>query len=287
MAITGQTRAVPRLDAGELRAAWAIARKELLIARRYPLQLVNEVLQPLYQFLLPSLLLGTTFLVAGRAVGLEQVTGTGDLAGYLFLGMVVGGLVGTAFWQMAFGLKREMDAGTLEPAWLTPTRPETLVLGRAISGLIVSGAASVVLVLIGLAVFGASLAGGVLVALPALLLGALSMIGVGYLVAAVVLLIREPNFFVDATNFLFAMVSGVAFPVLVLPWFIQPVAYALPTTYAVDLLRVHALGTRPLVDPALEWVALVVSAVALTWLGRLAFLRTERHMRVAGTLGQH
>jgi ABC-2 type transport system permease protein len=278
----------PRIrTSDELRAAWAVARKELQIARRYPLELSNEVLQPLYQFLVPSLLLGATFFVGGRAVGLELVTGSDNLAGYLFLGMVVGGLVGTAFWTMAFGLKREMDAGTLEPAWLTPTLPETQVLGRAISGLIISGAASVVLVAIGLLVFGATVGSGFLLALPAMVLAAFSMIGVGYLVAAAVLILREPNFFVDATNFIFAMVSGIAFPVLVLPWFIQPVAYLLPTTYAVDLLRVYALGTRPLIDPALEWVALVVLAVVMIWLGRLVFLRTEHRMRVRGTLGQH
>ncbi|HEX6138951.1 MAG TPA: ABC transporter permease [Candidatus Limnocylindria bacterium] len=275
------------VDGGEVRAALAIARKELQVARRYPLQLVNEVLQPIYQFLLPSLLLGITFMVGGRAIGLETLTGTDDLAGYLFLGMVVGGLVGAAFWEMAFGLKREMDAGTLEPAWLTPTRPETLVLGRALSALALAGAASAVLVAIGLVVFGASLKPGALLALPALVLAAFSMIGVGYLVASAVLLIREPNFFVDATNFLFAMVSGVAFPVLVLPWLIRPIAYVLPTTYAVDLLRVYALGTRPLVDPALEWAALVGFAGLMLWVGRWAFGRTERRMRVRGTLGQH
>jgi hypothetical protein len=49
----------------ELRAARAIAAKEIRIARRYPLNLANEVLQPLYQFLLPSLLLGATFAVGG------------------------------------------------------------------------------------------------------------------------------------------------------------------------------------------------------------------------------
>jgi ABC-2 type transport system permease protein len=278
---------MPHIDRAELRAALAIARKELRVARRYPLHLVNEVLQPLYQFLLPSLLLGATFLVGGRAIGLEAVTGTADLAGYLFLGTIVGGLVGAAFWEMAFGLKREMDAGTLEPAWLTPTRPETFVLGRAFSGLAVAGAASAVLIGIGFAIFGASLGGGLLLALPALGLAAVSMIGVGYLVASAVLLIREPNFFVDVTNFLFAMVSGVAFPVLVLPALVQPIAYALPTTYAVDLLRVYALGTRPLLDPALEWAALFVLAGLTIWLGRAAFRRTERRMRVRGTLGQH
>jgi ABC-2 type transport system permease protein len=275
------------IDAGELRAALAIARNELRVARRYPLQLVNRPLQPFYQFLLPSLLLGTTFLVGGRAIGLEQVTGTGDLAGYLFLGTVVGGLVGATFWEMAFGLKREMDAGTLEPAWLTPTRPDTFVLGRAISGMLLSALSSAVLVLVGLLLFGASLSDGLLLAIPALVIASISMIGVGYLVAAAVLLMREPNFFVDATNFLFAMVSGVAFPVLVLPAIVQPLAYVLPTTYAVDLLRVYALGTRPLVDPLLEWAALIVLAAVAIWLGRAAFARTERRMRVKGTLGQH
>jgi ABC-2 type transport system permease protein len=275
------------IDAAELRAAVAVARKELRVARRYPLQLVNEVLQPLYQFLLPSLLLGATFLVGGRAIGLESVTGTADLAGYLFLGTVVGGLVSAAFWEMAFGLKREMDAGTLEPTWLTPTRPDTVVLGRALSGLVIAGGASAVLVCIGLALFGATVGQGLLLALPALAIAAVSMIGVGYLVASAVLLIREPNFFVDATNFLFAVVSGVAFPVLVLPALVQPIAYLLPTTYAVDLLRVYALGTRPLLDPALEWGALVVLAGLTIWIGRVAFRRTERRMRVRGTLGQH
>jgi ABC-2 type transport system permease protein len=92
---------------------------------------------------------------------------------------------------------------------------------------------------------------------------------------------------VDSTNFLFAMASGVAFPITVLPIFLRPVAYALPTTYALDLLRFHALGTRPLLWPPLEWIALVVFAVATIWLGRLVFLRTEHHLRVKGTLGQH
>lgn len=273
--------------AAEWRAAVALARKELRIARRYPLNLVNEVLQPLYQFLLPSLLLGATFLVGGRAIGLESSTGTTDLAGYLFLGMIVGGLTGTAFWEIAFGFKREMDAGTLEPAWLTPTRPETMVVGRAIGGIAIAGVTSAVLLGIGWVVFGASFAPGAWLALPALGLAAFSMVGVGYLVAAAVLLMREPSFFVDATNFLFAMASGVAFPVIVLPELLRPIAYALPTTYALDILRIHALGTIPIAAEPIEWLALVATSLVALRLGIAAFRRTEHRMRVLGTLGQH
>lgn len=271
----------------ELLAAWAIARKELQTALRYPLQLVTEVAQPLYQFLVPALLLGASFAVGGRAIGLKSMTGTENLAGYLFLGVVVGGMVGTAFWDMAFSFKREMDVGTLEQTWLSPTRPETFVLGRAISGGLVSVGASAILIGLGLALFSATVGSGLWLALPALLLAMASMVGIGYLVASAVLILREPNFFVDATNFAFAMISGVAFPVAVLPWFIKPIAYILPTTYAVDLLRVYALDTRPLLDPALEWVALGVLSAVMIVVGRIVFRRTEHRMRVRGTLGQH
>jgi ABC-2 type transport system permease protein len=271
----------------ELRASLAIARKELLTNLRYPLQLINEVAQPLYQFLLPALLLGASFAVGGRSIGLKSMTGTENLAGYLFLGIVVGGMVATAFWDMAFSFKREMDSGTLEQTWLSPTRPETFVLGRAISGGLTSVVASAILIVIGMAFFDATVGRGLWLALPALLLAMASMVGIGYLVGSACLMLREPNFFVDATNFVFAMISGVAFPVAVLPWFIKPVAYVLPTTYAVDLLRVYALDTRPLLDPALEWLLLLVLSAALIVTGRIVFRRTEHRMRVRGTLGQH
>lgn len=271
----------------ELRAAWAVARKELQIVRRYPLQLINEVMQPLYQFLLPSLLLGATFYVGGRAIGLQASAGTADLAGYLFLGMVVGGLVSAVFWDMAFGIKREMDSGTLEPMWLTPTRPETTVLGRAIAGLILSVLAAAILVAVGIVFFGANLAGALLAAVPALLLASISMLGIGFMIASLVMVMRDPAFMIDATSFTFASLSGVAFPVSVLPFFLQPLSYALPTTYAVDLLRYYALGTRPLLPPGVEWAVLAVFPVVTVALGLRLFLRTEHRMRVLGTTGQH
>ncbi len=271
----------------ELRAAWAVARKELKVTLRYPLNAANEVLQPLYQFLLPSLLLGATFMVGGRAIGLEQSAGTDDLAGFLFLGIVVGGLIGTAFWEVAFGFRREIDQGTLEASWLTPTARETFVLGRAISGFIVSAVASVVLVAIGVTVFGADVAPGVLAALPALVLAAVSMVGVGYLVGALVLLLRDPGFFVDATSFAVVGLSGVAFPITVLPDPLGWLSRLLPTTWALDILRATALGTDLLAPIWVEWIALLALTGATIVLGRWVFLRVEHRLRRLGTLGMH
>jgi ABC-2 type transport system permease protein len=271
----------------EARAARAIARKELQVFARYRLNAVNQVIQPLYQTLIPGVLLGATFAIGGQAVGLAETAGTTDIVGYLFLGMLALNLASAGFWGVAFSIKQELDAGTLEPAWLTPTRRETFVVGMTAAGLVLAVIATFVLVLIGIWLFGADLAPRLVIALPVLAIASIGVLGIGYLVGAIVLRMRDANFFVDAADFIFVALSGAAFPIVVLPDLVEWVAYLLPTTHALDLMRVAALGTRPLLPLPIEWLMLVVTSVALLVVGRAAWLRTEHRLRVQGTLGQH
>jgi ABC-2 type transport system permease protein len=271
----------------EARAAWAIARKELQIFGRYRLNAVNQVIQPLYQTLIPGVLLGATFAVNGVAVGLEQSTGTTDMVGYLFLGMLALNLASAGFWGVAFSIKTELDAGTLEPAWLTPTRRETFVIGMTLSGLVIAVAATAILVLVGIWLFGAEIAPRLAIAVPILAIASIGVLGIGYLIGAIVLRMRDANFFVDAADFIFVVLSGAAFPIVFLPEVVRWVSYLLPTTHALDLMRVSALGTRPLLPLAIEWLMLALTSVALLVIGRAAWLSTEHRLRVLGTLGQH
>lgn len=271
----------------ELRAAIAIARKDLRVLRRYPLAIVSMVFTHLYQGVIPALLFGAAFAVGGRVVGLEETTGTADLVGFIFLGGVVGGLVASAFWGMAMSFRNEMDTGTLEPSWLTPTRHDTFIIGRALGGMVLFLFNQVVLFAFGVAFFGLRLSADILLAVPALLIAVVAMVGVAHILAAAVLLMKEANLFVDTTNFLFSVASGTAFPVTVLPAVFLPVALILPTTYAMDLLRVHALGARPLFDPALELAALIGLTAAVIPFGRWVFARADHRLRVTGGLGEH
>lgn len=271
----------------EARAAWAIARKELQVTIRYRFNAVNRVLQPIYQVLIPGILLGATFAVGGEAVGLAETAGTTDVAGFLFLGMLALTLASAGFWEVAFSIKVELDAGTLEPAWLTPTRRETFIIGHTLAGLILAAVTTVILVLVGIGLFGAEIAPQLAIAVPVLALTSVGVLGIGYLVAAIVLRMREANFFVDAADFIFVALSGAAFPIVVLPDIVRWVAYLLPTTHALDLVRVSALGTRPLLPAAIEWLMLVLTSVALLLIGRRTWLATEHRMRVQGNLGQH
>jgi ABC-2 type transport system permease protein len=271
----------------EGRAAWAIARKQLQILLRYRLNAVNQVAQPLYQVLIPGILLGATFAVGGQAVGLAETAGTTDIVGFLFLGMLALNLATAGFWGVAFTIKMELDAGTLEPAWLTPTRRETFVVGMTGGALVVAVVSTLVLVLIGVWLFGADIAPRLAIAVPILALASVGILGIGYLVGAIVLRMRDANFFVDAADFIFVALSGAAFPIIVLPELVRWVSYLLPTTYALDLMRVAALDTRPLLPVPLEWGLLAVTSVALLAAGRWTWLRTEHLLRIRGTLGQH
>ncbi|HSJ00470.1 MAG TPA: ABC transporter permease [Patescibacteria group bacterium] len=271
----------------EARAAWAIARKELRIFARYRLNAVNQVVQPLYQVLIPGILLGATFAVGGEAVGLAETAGTTDLIGYLFLGMLALNLASAGFWGVAFSIRMELDAGTLEPGWLTPTRRETFIVGLTGAALLIAAVSTAILVLIGVWLFGAELAPRLAIALPVLAIASFGVLGIGYLVGAVVMRMREANFFVDAADFIFVALSGAAFPILVLPDAIRWVSYLLPTTHALDLMRVAALDTRPLLPLPIEWLMLGATSAALLVIGRATWLRTEHRLRVRGTLGQH
>jgi ABC-2 type transport system permease protein len=271
----------------EARAAWAIARKELRTMLRYRLDAVNRIAQPIYQVLIPGLLLGATFAVGGEAVGLEETAGTTDIAGYLFLGMLALTLASAGFWDVAYSLKLELDGGTLEPNWLTPTRPETFIVGQTLAGILTAAVSTAVLVGVGILLFGAEIAPQLAVALPIIALTSLGVLGIGYLVGAIVLRMRDASFFVDAADFIFVALSGAAFPIVVLPETVRWVSYLLPTTHALDLVRVAALGTRPLLPAPIEWAALAVTSLGLLLVGRRAWLATEHRMRVLGTLGQH
>jgi ABC-2 type transport system permease protein len=271
----------------DLRSALAIARKDIRHLSRYRIALASMVFTPLYQFVVPAFLFGAAFAVNGRSTGLAATLGTDDLPGFIFMGGVIAGIVSTAFWGMAMSIRNEMDMGTLEPTWLTPTRHETMVIGRALGGMVWFVGSQVVLFAFGVAFLGLHLRLQMLLALPAVILAVFAMIGIAYMLAAIVLLLREANFFIDTVNFLFITMTGAQFPVTVLPGVLQPIAMLLPTTYAVDLLRMEALGARTLFDPVLEY-ALLIAGVALCYpLGRWVFAKAERTMRRRGMLAQY
>ena len=116
----------------DLRALYAIMKKELLIYSRYRQAMVYAVVCPVFvglmntamywMFIGPSRTLPTLF---------EKFTGTSNYVAFTFLGHVVVFYFAHTVWQVAYALRREQQIGTLESNFLCPTRPILLILGRA------------------------------------------------------------------------------------------------------------------------------------------------------------
>ncbi len=269
-----------------LRLMLAIARKDLILFFRYPINAVFRVVEPI-MWLTPAFFLGRGFSVDGTAPGFAAYTGSGDFFSFILLGSFLGAYISAVFWGIGYSLKMEMDAGVLESNWMTPVPRFAFLVGRTVTSLVITTLNCTGVLLASWLLFGFSASGSVgraiLITLP--MLGGLY--GFGFTFAGLVLLIREANTLVDVSSFLVGELSGRGFPVTVLPRSLIVISLALPTTYAFDAVRAILLGTEPLLPPGAAALVLVAFMVVMLALGWLSFTAIERLCRARGTLGLH
>lgn len=250
--------------------------------------MVNLVLlTPLYQLALPTLLLGSAFMVNGSATGLARMTGTADLAGWIGLGMLSASLLVGVVDSCYNTLEADRVTGVIEHSWSTPAPREAYVIGSILTGSMFASAANVILLSFAVVLLHASFdIVGSLLALPVAAVTIAGNGGYGYLVAAAVLGMRRAEALVEIVTMVIVLFSGVTFPLTLLPEEARWPTYLLPCTWGLDLIRHLTLATRPLAPVPVEIAALIVTSAVWLAVGRRVFLRTERRLRVAGTLTQ-
>lgn len=271
-----------------VRASWGVVVRELHVQLRYPVSMINLVLfTPLYEMAIPTLLLGTAFLVNGSSVGLAHTVGTTDLAGWVGLGLLGASLLVGGVRGVSSTIEADRETGALEHSWASPAARDTFVLGAFGAGTIFTAAASALLLTFGITVLGADYdLRGVLFSLPVLAALLAGTCGYGYLAGALALTIRKPSGVLTPITTVIATFSGVAFPLTVLPAAVRWPTYALPSTWALDLMRYATLDTRPLAPLSVAVTALAATSAGVLLLGRRVFLAAERKARVNGTLTQ-
>jgi ABC-2 type transport system permease protein len=270
----------------QLRAVGAIAWKNWLHFIRYPLNAIFSVVQPL-MWLTPIYFLGRSFQTDGVNAGFAGYTGTGDYMSFILIGSVLASYIGSVFWGIGFALKREMDEGVMESNWLTPVPRFAFLVGQTISNLITTTITNIGILALGWWLFGFTINGNLWQALAVVLPLLLALYGFGFAFAAVVLLMRDANMLVDVCDFLISIFSGSQFPVQALPYFLLPIALALPLTYGFDVVRGLLIGSRTLLPIPYE-IAILLLFMAITVPGGyFIFRRVERRIKRLGTLGMH
>lgn len=271
-----------------MRATFAVLRREWHVQLRYPVSMFSTVIMnPLYQLVLPTLLLGSAFVVAGQSLGLLREAGTVDLAGWLAAGVFLAMVTVGAMTSVYETLDADRTTGALEHTWTTPASHHVYVGGAVLTGTTMGGAAAVVLGAFGVAL-GARFDGfGLLASVPVMALAVLGNLGFGYLVASSLLLMRRADVLAEVGTMTVVGFSGVTFPLTLLPDVVRWPTYLLPGTWALDLTRVLSLHTRPLAPVLVEVLALVATSSAWLAVGAVAFARADRSVARAGTLAQY
>jgi ABC-2 type transport system permease protein len=142
----------------------------------------------------------------------------------------------------------------------TPLRRSQLVGSNILMRLMIAAAQAVIIVGIGVAVFGVEIVGSIALAAVFVILGAMAFIALGYVIASFTKTEDAANGATSVVQFPLMFLSGIFFPIQFMPDFLQAIARVMPLTYLADALRQTMVGG---VAFAPLWVDFAVLAVCL------------------------
>ncbi|MEW6580046.1 MAG: ABC transporter permease [Chloroflexota bacterium] len=231
--------------------------------------------------------LSVTFIGAGAAeiTGESQID-TNFLITYLLVGTLVWRFLASIFNNISEMIAWERWEGTIEYTFMAPVRRFNQMIGQTIFAIVYSLLFTVVIGTVVAAFFDLNFAGADFTAAAVILLvGSLSFVGIG--VVASILPLLYPERGAQMTNIVqafFLLVSGIYYPVSVLPGWLQVLAKISPATYVLEGMRAALLPDTATADPlSYVWPLLIMGLIMLP-LGITLFQRAEKHTKRTGKL---
>lgn len=231
--------------------------------------------------------LSVTFIGAGAGeITGEQQINTNYLITYLLVGTLVWRFLASIFNNISEMIAWERWEGTIEYTFMAPVHRFNQMLGQTLFSIIYSFIFTAIIGVVVAAFFdltfeGADFASAVLI----MLVGSLSFVGIG--VVASILPLLYPERGAQMTNIvqaLFLLVSGVYYPVTVLPKWLQVISRVSPATYVLEGMRAALLPESSTEDPLTYIWPLLIMGLVMLPLGVYFFQRAERYTKRTGKL---
>ena len=206
---------------------------------------------------------------------------------YLLVGTLVWHYLSVVFDAIAESVQWERWEGTIEYTFMAPVSRFTHLVGTTIFA-VFYGLLHTVIILSVVSLFfdidlsRANFLGGALV----LLVGSVSFVGLGIFAAVLPLLFPERGAqMTNVVKALVLLVSGVYYPIAVLPAWLQPMSHVSPATYVLQGMR-EALqeGHGPLLLFGGRLLPLLLIGVVAIPAGMWCFITAEHHAKRTGKL---
>jgi ABC-2 type transport system permease protein len=256
----------------ELRASYAFVERNFNLSRRY------------WGWEVAFMVYSVAGALAVTLIGKDQ--NNDELILSLLIGATFWNYLSVVFSIIAEQISWERWEGTLEYTMMAPVRRVSQLMGStffAIAwGLIHTTVVLTVLVLFfGIDLSQANFASAGLL----MLIGSLSIIGIGMMAAALPLLwVERGDQMVFVIQSLLLLVSGVYYSVTILPQWMQVIAAFSPATYILDGVRMALIEGAPPSAIAGQLLILAVMAVVFIPLGIFVFGWAERYAKRTGKL---
>jgi lipooligosaccharide transport system permease protein len=239
-----------------LRDALAVWRRDVEVhLRLWKMNLIAPAIEPVFSVLAFGWGLGA--LVAGKVSGISYLSFVG--AGILGLTVLMRAMFETtyaAYFRMVY-------QSTYDAILATPVEAESLAFAEILWA-ITHAAFDTLIIMIVLVVFGAATSWWAILAPWPLLVGSIFIAGFSLAVTAHVHDIDAFNVYM-AAFFTVMLICGCWFPVEVLPYWLQIVAWIIPLTESIDLTRAFLTGhflSRHVYEAA---YLLIFAVVACEW----------------------
>jgi ABC-2 type transport system permease protein len=174
---------------------------------------------------------------------------------------------------VAIGLVEKRVTQVLRRFRATPVRSSTILAAQVVGGGLTVLLQILVLVALGVWVFGAKNYGNWLLLIPPIVLGTASFVGIGFLITSVSRTSEAARALAAMITFPLMFLSGLFFPISSLPTVVQDIARVLPLAWASDALHqvmndgagFSAITTDCLVMAAWAVVTISVAAWRFRW----------------------
>ncbi len=164
---------------------------------------------------------------------------------YLVPGIIAMSIMSTGLF-CALPLIQQREKKILKRWGATPIHRSSIIYSQVIFRLVLSVLQTALLVFIAHAIFNVQMVGNWAALLGVVTLGALVLISIGYLVASFVKTQEGAMPIIQLVQFPMMFLSGIFFPVEMLPNFMKPVVATMPLTYLGDSLRQVMTQATPL-----------------------------------------
>jgi ABC-2 type transport system permease protein len=262
-----------------LRIVWEFAKKDWRILRSYRLSFVLGIFATVYGII--------SFKYVSHLVGGTRYIGnSSEYFRFVVIGFVVAGVLRASAVTTATNARRDQVEGTLEILATQPIPLLALGLGWGILPVLEEIAAGIITVVIAVPLGFHGISPDWPATIVCLIVSALVFVAIGFMGAAAVLAVQQGVAAAATVTAVMTLVSGTAFPIAVMPGWLQALAKISPLYYALRATRKAVVGGSTGPPLTSQILILVGIACVLLPIGLVALRLSLDYARSRGSLAR-